>query len=77
MKAHDPQYQEALRKAEEFVRTILAERRGSEPDGDTIRAVAEKVVKVLPSFDETKGRASFLDSFKKGFAGPGSWNASR
>lgn len=77
MKAHDPQYPEALRKAEEFVRAVLAERRGSEPDDDTVRTVAKKVVKVLPSFDETENKASFWDSFEKGFAGPGSWSAGR
>lgn len=75
MKAHDPQYPEALRKAEEFVRTTLAERRGSEPGEDTVRAVAKKVVKALPSFDGTENRASiFWDDFKKGFAG---WDAGR
>ncbi len=74
MKTHDPQYPEALRKAEEFVKAILAERRGSEPDSATVKVVAEKVVKALPSFGAENRAPSFWDSFKRGFAGPGSWN---
>ena len=49
-----PQYPEALRKAEEFVRATLKQRNGREPDAQTVASAAKRVVRAVPPYENGK-----------------------
>lgn len=48
---------DALRKAEIFVASLLTERNGRRPDAQTVRKVAQRVVKAMPQYEHNE-RAS-------------------
>lgn len=46
----NPQYQEALRKAEKFVQEVLADRPGRALDAGAIKRVAQRIVVAIPPY---------------------------
>ncbi len=51
MNAHAPQYAEALKKAESFVRLVLSEPQDNLPDDTTVTKVARRIVQAMPPYD--------------------------